>query len=202
MALLKWFWRAAIAVAAGALFAPVIMALVVEPLAGSQRVFAWSWFWDQVFAMIPVMLTPVLVYGLLTRHGSSEADRQSGLHRCGACGHTWKGPPEQFCPQCGRSSMHWAAAWGIALLVGEAAGVSLGWVLIERQFFRPPLTGLDLISGAIMVFLVVSIPISLHALLKRRDVGGWAGRETVCRKCGYILRGITEPRCSECGEKI
>jgi hypothetical protein len=26
--------------------------------------------------------------------------------------------------------------------------------------------------------------------------------ETRCRKCGYILRGITEPRCSECGEQI
>jgi len=29
-----------------------------------------------------------------------------------------------------------------------------------------------------------------------------ANNETRCRKCGYILRGITEPRCSECGEKI
>ena len=26
--------------------------------------------------------------------------------------------------------------------------------------------------------------------------------ETRCRKCQYILRGITEPRCPECGEKI
>jgi len=23
-----------------------------------------------------------------------------------------------------------------------------------------------------------------------------------CRKCGYILRGISEPRCPECGERI
>jgi len=27
-------------------------------------------------------------------------------------------------------------------------------------------------------------------------------KETRCRRCGYILRGITEPRCPECGEKI
>lgn len=27
-------------------------------------------------------------------------------------------------------------------------------------------------------------------------------RETRCRRCGYILRGIPEPRCSECGERI
>jgi hypothetical protein len=26
--------------------------------------------------------------------------------------------------------------------------------------------------------------------------------ETRCRKCNYILRGISEPRCPECGEKI
>ena len=29
-----------------------------------------------------------------------------------------------------------------------------------------------------------------------------AGRHTRCRKCNYILRGITEPRCPECGERI
>jgi hypothetical protein len=27
-------------------------------------------------------------------------------------------------------------------------------------------------------------------------------RETRCRQCAYILRGIPEPRCPECGEKI
>lgn len=26
--------------------------------------------------------------------------------------------------------------------------------------------------------------------------------ETRCRRCGYILRGLTEPRCPECGERI
>ncbi len=26
--------------------------------------------------------------------------------------------------------------------------------------------------------------------------------ETRCRVCGYILRGIPEPRCPECGERI
>jgi len=27
-------------------------------------------------------------------------------------------------------------------------------------------------------------------------------RETRCRRCGYVLRGLTEPRCPECGERI
>jgi hypothetical protein len=26
--------------------------------------------------------------------------------------------------------------------------------------------------------------------------------ESLCRKCGHILRGLTEPRCPECGERI
>jgi hypothetical protein len=26
--------------------------------------------------------------------------------------------------------------------------------------------------------------------------------ETRCRKCNYILRGLSEPRCPECGERI
>ena len=26
--------------------------------------------------------------------------------------------------------------------------------------------------------------------------------ETRCRSCGHILRGLTEPRCPECGEPI
>ncbi|HKQ48969.1 MAG TPA: hypothetical protein VJZ71_12935 [Phycisphaerae bacterium] len=32
---------------------------------------------------------------------------------------------------------------------------------------------------------------------KGRDDG-----ESHCRRCGYILRGLSEPRCSECGEWI
>ena len=27
-------------------------------------------------------------------------------------------------------------------------------------------------------------------------------RETRCRKCDHILRGLSEPRCPECGERI
>lgn len=36
----------------------------------------------------------------------------------------------------------------------------------------------------------------LVVLDTRRD------NETRCRKCGYILRGLSEPRCPECGESI
>ena len=59
-----------------------------------------------------------------------------------------------------------------------------------------------------MVALINYLPAILVALiaygvLTRFVGGGRAHRdETRCRKCGYILRGISEPRCPECGERI
>ena len=38
----------------------------------------------------------------------------------------------------------------------------------------------------------------LCALTPRESRDG----HTRCGKCGYILKGLTEPRCSECGERI
>ena len=51
-----------------------------------------------------------------------------------------------------------------------------------------------------IVAVIVAFPAVLAAVLiaarQRRD------HETRCRKCGYILRGLPEPRCSECGTAI
>ena len=41
--------------------------------------------------------------------------------------------------------------------------------------------------------VVVTAWIALH---RPRDA------DCRCRKCGYILRGISEPRCPECGERV
>lgn len=55
------------------------------------------------------------------------------------------------------------------------------------------------------VFLSCAITLSVAACL------GWVllwlsesrgDDETRCRKCRHILRGISEPRCPECGERI
>jgi hypothetical protein len=53
-------------------------------------------------------------------------------------------------------------------------------------------------AGAAVALPGIVIALLACAYLGRR------GRvtETRCRKCGYILRGITEPRCPECGERI
>jgi len=47
------------------------------------------------------------------------------------------------------------------------------------------------------------VTLIVYGLLMRYFVPVKAvAKETRCRKCQYILRGITEPRCPECGEKI
>lgn len=61
---------------------------------------------------------------------------------------------------------------------------------------------------AAAVALIYSMPVALLALVSYGLLGlVIRGRrshvtETRCRACGYILRGISEPRCPECGERI
>ena len=50
---------------------------------------------------------------------------------------------------------------------------------------------------ALIICTVPAVAVTaLVALHRRRD------DDCRCRKCGYILRGISEPRCPECGERI
>jgi hypothetical protein len=53
----------------------------------------------------------------------------------------------------------------------------------------------------VYLILVPIITIACWAFLTKRYPPP-RDRETRCRECGYILRGISEPRCSECGEVI
>jgi len=79
---------------------------------------------------------------------------------------------------------------------------SLGYLrqLGLPQWLHRPLAIVVLAASQHLPFGIVTL--GLFGLLTRfwstRQLDG----ETRCRKCGYILRGITEPRCSECGEKI
>ena len=45
---------------------------------------------------------------------------------------------------------------------------------------------------------IISIVEYINAVRARLHVA----RETRCRRCGHALRGLTEPKCSECGEVI
>ena len=55
----------------------------------------------------------------------------------------------------------------------------------------------------VVLFAIAALPIALSLIwfegLPKPRTGA---DETRCRKCGYILRGISEPRCPECGERI
>ncbi len=78
--------------------------------------------------------------------------------------------------------------FGITLALG-VAGSDAGYFRAGLSLF--PYSLIPLVPG-VLVF---------HWLTVRH--GGFErDRETRCRGCGYILRGISEPRCSECGERI
>lgn len=52
-------------------------------------------------------------------------------------------------------------------------------------------------GAALWIVLAVLLTQLLFVRVHRSD-----GGESVCRRCGYILKGLSEPRCPECGEGI
>ncbi|GMU24131.1 MAG: hypothetical protein AMXMBFR13_42080 [Phycisphaerae bacterium] len=49
---------------------------------------------------------------------------------------------------------------------------------------------------------VLLLAFGVYGLTTRLCFRRTLDQETRCRQCGYILRGISEPRCPECGERI
>ena len=90
----------------------------------------------------------------------------------------------------------------LRVLAAAVAGVAGGaWLLFLVVVWIQPFTSaatLATISGG----LVVS---SLTSIWTFYVLGGKSFRQdghTYCGHCGYILKGLTEPRCSECGQAI
>ena len=52
----------------------------------------------------------------------------------------------------------------------------------------------------VTVFLSISLPTVTAFWLMTPNAT--PDGHTCCGKCGYILKGLTEPRCPECGERI
>ena len=75
-------------------------------------------------------------------------------------------------------------AGGATILVSQARWISQGTF------------ALIFLSGFVMAPLAATV--LAHVLTPREKKDG----HTRCGKCGYILKGLTEPRCSECGERI
>ncbi|GMU21387.1 MAG: hypothetical protein AMXMBFR13_14800 [Phycisphaerae bacterium] len=105
--------------------------------------------------------------------------------------------------------MHWFWRATIATAVGSVTGTFCLIVPLHDGF-------LERFQGVLKPFLgeIVSMPLAYYAppiilsiwvyhILGPITVDHpWSKIETRCRKCGYILRGISEPRCPECGERI
>lgn len=83
----------------------------------------------------------------------------------------------------------------IAIVAGALALLAWTYLLnMARTSWSVPPTYL---AFAITVTAVASLAWTLVCISHARGDG-----ETRCRSCGYILRGLTEPRCPECGERI
>jgi uncharacterized paraquat-inducible protein A len=99
--------------------------------------------------------------------------------------------------------MHWF--WRAVIAVAATAIAELAATTIQIHFQVPTAmqSWLSTVLAPIAILwriVFTSLPLVLFALLSIRKRKAEA--ETRCRKCGYILRGITEPRCPECGERI
>ena len=95
--------------------------------------------------------------------------------------------------------MHWfwraVVAVVVSFVVFTAIDFGRAWFLPASAFGNVPLLiGLRVAGYA--------TPVLIFGLLTRWCAPDRIDPETRCRKCGYILRGISEPRCPECGERI
>jgi drug/metabolite transporter (DMT)-like permease len=97
----------------------------------------------------------------------------------------------------GPPRIHWVWRIAISSLIGTVAYVLLSYLF---RYGIPAATS-DVLRGRLIVLSpIISCTLTTcccFVLGLRRQK-----KETRCRKCGYILRGLSEPRCSECGEAI
>ena len=101
--------------------------------------------------------------------------------------------------------MHWSTRMWLAVLISGVLSFIIGCPLmmlapyLSQSFFpeRIALIVITVVSWLLSALIGAGSYIYLTHLFGIPRDG-----ETHCRKCHYILRGITQPRCSECGEKI
>ena len=89
-----------------------------------------------------------------------------------------------------------AALWeSVVLALQEPVARIMPAILSDRVFH----VSLDGLTAAVIALpgLVVALVLALYRRGHRS-----ADAEPRCRTCGQILRGLTEPRCPECGTRI
>ena len=94
----------------------------------------------------------------------------------------------------------------LALSAANAVSVGVGFALIE--WYRYPIGFAQnigailgsLVGGFVAGMLRFGVPLTLAVWCRRK---WWPVRTPgFCAKCGYCLRGLTSPRCPECGTEF
>ena len=102
----------------------------------------------------------------------------------------------------GRPQLHWFWREAIATVAGAITGMGYMFALQKLLAGVPMPAGAQIIFTIIALMLASAAAVGVYSYTTRRWGPLPLDGETRCRKCGYILRGIPEPRCSECGERI
>jgi len=92
--------------------------------------------------------------------------------------------------------MHWFWRAAVAVIVGSVAEFFLFAFL---DAFKPQ-NQAESQGGLLLLFIPPMLTFRIDAEPPARKSS--AEKETRCRKCGDILRGISEPRCPGCDERI
>ena len=94
-------------------------------------------------------------------------------------------------------------AWlriSVSVIVG---GIAVGLFFVGSMVLFPGPPGGYVALTVLFVILAFLVgPIIATVLAHMLTPQEWLDGHTRCGKCGYILKGLTEPRCSECGERI
>ena len=137
--------------------------------------------------------------------------KQTMIRRAGcvnrACPDLWEpgagnrpGPPGRAVIAIGIGSV-FGAVW-FQLLI---AGLGPTWLAEPVRAVGDAIADLagGFVAGlSVMTLPMATVPVLAYGLLSWRFGPSQRDRELRCRKCSYILRGLTEPRCPECGEGI
>jgi hypothetical protein len=114
-----------------------------------------------------------------------------------------------------KARLHWFWRGLIAVAVGVVANAIYIWATTEGVLVVPfgyawnwlhPLwskgTGCRYFSLGLIYLPVLVVVLGIYGLLTRWLGGRLPDGELHCRRCDHILRGLSEPRCPECGEAI
>ena len=110
------------------------------------------------------------------------------------------------------AKFHWVWRGMVVVLLGMTLHVTLKLFVGMWFVVTPICTAWQLLGGSFAVGLhtgksvAFTLPtaafcLAVFALFVYRPPKKGAG-ESYCRRCGYILRGLSKPRCPECGETI